>query len=95
MHEVAKRCLTWAAVLVAVGTLMLVYGADLVLWFQELVGYNAEPALHAFSIVTTALRSFAMPLAAALIGAAVVIQTLAPAVREREDSVSTSDAASG
>lgn len=78
MHPVAKRCLIWAAVLLAVGTLMFVYGVNLLTWFQGLVGYNAEPALHAFGIVTSILHTFAMPLAAALIGAAIVIQTLAP-----------------
>lgn len=78
MHPVAKRCLTWAAALLALGTLMLVYGVNLLTWFQDLVGANAEPALHVYGIVTGVLHSFAMPLAAALVGAAIVIQTLAP-----------------
>ena len=76
MHPVAKRCLTWAIVLVAVGALMFTYGADIVLWWQELVGANAEPALHVFGIITNVLRNFAMPLAGGLVAAAIVIQTL-------------------
>lgn len=78
MHPVARRCVSWAAVLVAVGTLTLVYGTDLLAWFQELVGFNGEPALHAFSVITGVVRSFALPLAAGLVSAAIVIQTLAP-----------------
>ncbi|MDN4478812.1 hypothetical protein [Demequina lignilytica] len=90
MHPVAKRCLIWAGVLLAVGVLMSVYGTNLLVWFQDVVGFNAEPALHVFGIVTAVLHNFAMPLAAALVGAAVVIQTLAP--RGAADAAARTDA---
>ncbi|MDN4471837.1 hypothetical protein [Demequina zhanjiangensis] len=78
MHRTAKRCLWWAAGLAGLGALWLAYGTDIVLGFQRTVGANAEPALYAFGYVSTLVHSLAMPLAAALVGAAIVIQTLAP-----------------
>ncbi|MFW2513259.1 hypothetical protein ACNI3K_05725 [Demequina sp. SO4-13] len=78
MHPVAKRCLIWAAVLVVVGSLLFQYGADLTWWFQDLVGANAEIALHVHAFITNLLHNFALPLAAGLVTAGIVIQTLAP-----------------
>lgn len=78
MHPVAKRCLTWAIVLVVVGTLLSIYGPDLVYWWSELVGAGADPALHAFGFVMNLIRGFALPLAAGLVSATIIIQTLAP-----------------
>ena len=78
MHPVAKRCLIWAIVLVVVGVAVMTYSADLLYWFRDLVGFNAEPAVFVFSIVIDVARTFALPLAAGLITATIIIQVLAP-----------------
>lgn len=78
MHPVAKRCLTWAIVLVVVGALLSVYTGNIAHWWYELVGPGAEPAVHGFDIVMTLVRNFALPLAAGLVTVTILIQTLAP-----------------
>ncbi|WP_084105567.1 hypothetical protein [Demequina sp. NBRC 110056] len=78
MHPVAKRCLTWAIVLVVVGVLAIVYGPNVVWWFDELLGANAEVGSSIFYVVMQIIRSFALPLAAGLVTATIIVQTLAP-----------------
>lgn len=85
MHPVAKRCLIWAIVLVAAGAVALTYGSDLIFRFQSLVGFNAEPALHAFNVLMQVVRAFALPLAAGLVTATIIIQTIAPRPAAVED----------
>ena len=89
MHPVAKRCLTWAIVLVVVGVILSVYGADITYWWSELVGAGAEPALHGFGIIMNLIRNFALPLAAGLVTATILIQTLAPHTRTIDEDVAT------
>ncbi|WP_062201509.1 hypothetical protein [Demequina salsinemoris] len=78
MHPVAKRCLWWAAGLVAVGALFIAFGANIVYGFSEFAGVNAQLAVYPFAFLAQVITSFAMPLAATLVGAAIVIQTVAP-----------------
>ncbi len=78
MHPVAKRCLWWAVGLVGIGALFIGFGANIVYSFEQLAGPNAELAIYPFAFLAQVITSFAMPLAAALVGAAIVIQTLAP-----------------
>lgn len=87
MHPAAKRCLTWAIVLVGVGVLLSVYGADITYWWSERVGAGAEPALHGFGIVMNLIRNFALPLAAGLVTATILIQTLASQTRTNDEDV--------
>ncbi len=78
MHPVAKRCTWWAIGLAGIGSLFIALGAEIVYSFTEFVGSNGEFAIYVFAFVAQVITGFALPLAAALIGAAVVIQTLAP-----------------
>lgn len=78
MHPGAKRCLIWAIVLVVLGVLALAYGYELLVQFERLVGFNAEPAVQVFHVGTQVVRSFALPLAAGLVTATIIIQTIAP-----------------
>lgn len=78
MHPTAKKCLQWAVVLFIVGVVVLVYGTDVYVRLAEVAGANADAGLHVVDILLTLVRSTAFPLGAALIGAAIVIQTLAP-----------------
>ncbi len=94
MHPVAKRCLWWAGGLVSLGTLFLAFGANIVYSFTAFVGTNAELAVYPFAFVAQMITSFAMPLAAALIAAAIVIQTLAPRLEATAASSSEPAAAS-
>lgn len=93
MHPVAKRCLTWAIVLAVVGVIAYAYGLDISYWWQERVGAGAEPALWGFGVVMNFIRNFALPLAAGLVTATIIIQTLAPQVRtDDEDGTNDEDA---
>ncbi|WP_084038156.1 hypothetical protein [Demequina sp. NBRC 110053] len=78
MHPIAKRCLTWAIVLVVVGVLVSIFGPDIVWWFDDVLGANAEVGASIFSVLMEIIRSFALPLAAGLVAATIIIQTLAP-----------------
>jgi len=86
MHPVAKRCLTWAIVLVVLGGLLYSYGSNLLFEFIRVVGANAEPAVWIFTFVLAMMQNFALPLAAGLITATILIQTLAPRPATAPDS---------
>jgi len=78
MHPVAKRCLTWAIVLVVVGAALYAWGSDLMFWFTDTVGAGAEPAVWIYGFLLAMTSTFALPLAAGLVTATILIQTLAP-----------------
>jgi hypothetical protein len=78
MHPVAKRCLWWAAALVIVGALFILYGPTIIYRASEYLGRNGRLGFYPIALIAQMITSFAMPLGAALVGAAVVIQTLAP-----------------
>lgn len=79
MHPTSKSCLRWAVALVVVGVVLVVYGTDLYLGLAELAGANADVGLDAVNLLLTLLRSTVFPMGAVLVGAAIVIQALAPA----------------
>lgn len=81
MHQTAKRCVQWAVGLWVLGAVVLIYGAQAYVWLADEVGSDAQAGLDAVDIVLTIARSALFPLGAVLIGAAVVIQTLAPGLR--------------
>ena len=78
MHSTAKKCVQWAVALFISGAILLVYGTDLYVGLAHVAGANAEAGLGVVNILLTLIRSTAFPLGAVLIGAAIVIQTLAP-----------------
>jgi hypothetical protein len=78
VHSTAKKCVQWAVALFVSGAILLVSGPDLYVGLARVAGANAEAGLGVVNILLALLRSTAFPLGAVLIGAAIVIQTLAP-----------------
>ena len=72
----AKKSLTAGIVVLLAGAIVVAYGTDAYLWLSDLAGATAEPGLHAVSLVLNILRLTLMPLGAAFVGAAVVIQSV-------------------
>ncbi|WNB87025.1 hypothetical protein REH70_07780 [Cellulomonas sp. ATA003] len=62
---------------------LLVYGPNLYAGVIGAAGANAEIGLHVLTVALTLVGSVAFPLGAALIGAAVVIETVAPQLAPR------------
>ncbi len=91
MHPTAATCLRWAVVSAVLGAVLLVYGAPLLVALAERAGASAEIGLGLVNVVLTLVTSLGFPLAAALVGAAVVIQVLAP----RDGSPATAQRADG
>lgn len=79
MHPTAKTCVGWAVGLFVVGTILLVWLPDLYLAVADRAGANAQVGLDVVLTVLDLVQRVAFPLGASLVGAAVVIQTLAPA----------------
>ncbi|MGV8978799.1 MAG: hypothetical protein ACOH17_12215 [Cellulomonas sp.] len=67
----------YGVLLLVVGTVLMIYIPDLYNAIVNIAGSNAQPGLEVVNIVLQVIRSSFMPVGAALIGAAVVIQTLA------------------
>ncbi|MFW7413521.1 hypothetical protein [Demequina sp. SO4-18] len=78
MHPVAKRCLIWAAVLVVVGSITFVYGPDLLYRLGGGLSAQDRAGGQVLSFALNMAHNFALPLAAGLVTAAIVIQTLGP-----------------
>ena len=76
MHPVAKRCVTSGVLLLVAGSVLVIYIPDLYNAIAGVAGSNAQIGLGLINIVLTVIRASVMPLGAALIAAAVVIQTL-------------------
>lgn len=85
MHPVAVKCIRWAVGLFVVGALTSTYGSDILYRLSEYAGINASAGLSVVSIVVILMQWTLMPLGASLVGAAVVIQTLAPHVSHAYD----------
>jgi hypothetical protein len=78
VHPTARKCVQWAVVSAVVGAVLLVHGAEMLVALAELAGANAETGLAVVTVVLTLVSSLVFPMAAALVGAAVVVQALAP-----------------
>ena len=80
MHPTARKCVRWATGLFVVGAVLIVFGPHL---FAAIAGRvpNEGAVLGAVDVTVTLVRWTLMPLGASLVGAAVVIQTLAPRTR--------------
>ncbi|WP_062386169.1 hypothetical protein [Demequina iriomotensis] len=93
MHPIARRCAQWAAGLVLVGTFAIVVGPEIVLRVGQSTGAGDEVVFWILTYVIGGIRLFAVPIAAALVGAAVVVQVLAPARTDVDPEVEERHAA--
>jgi hypothetical protein len=80
MHPVAVTCIRWAVGLLILGSLATAFGQELFVRIADYAGANAAPGVWTVNVIITTLRWVTLPLGASLVGAAVVIQTLAPHV---------------
>ena len=80
-NRTAKKLLTYGVAGVVLGTLLAAYGVDIFAWLSNRAGTNAEAGLAAVSLVITLLRGVLVPVGAAFIGAALVINALSPDVQ--------------
>jgi len=78
VHATAKKCVQWSIALFLVGALLMVFGPRIFVQLSDLAGANAAVGLDLADVTLTLVRLTTMPVGAALIGAAVVIQVLAP-----------------
>lgn len=85
MHPVAVKCITWAVGLFVLGGLTSAYGAEALWRLSDYAGANATAGLVVLNVVISIMRWTLMPLAGSLVGAAVVIQTLAPQLAKVEE----------
>jgi len=79
----AKKSLTAGVIILLAGAIVVAYGTDFYVWLTGLAGATAEPGLHAVSLVLNILRLTLLPVGAALVGAAVVIQSVATLLTAR------------
>ena len=85
MHPVAVKCMKWAVGLFIFGGLTAAYGIDALVWLSEYTGATAIAGFWFVNLLIGILRWTLMPLAGSLVGAAVVIQTLAPHMSQVDD----------
>jgi len=86
VHPVAVKCIKWAVGLFIFGGLMSAYGVNVLVWLSEYTGATGIAGFTFVNVLFGILQWTLMPLGGALVGAAVVIQTLAPHMREAEAS---------
>jgi hypothetical protein len=78
MHPVAVKCIKWAVGLLLLGSLSTAFGSELFVRIADYAGANAAPGVWTVDVILTTVRWVTLPLGASLVGAAVVIQALAP-----------------
>ena len=76
MNPAAKKCIQWAIGLWVVGVAHGIYMPDLYMAIATRAGANADIGLHGLNFLLTFVNAILIPVGAALIGAAVVIQVL-------------------
>jgi hypothetical protein len=86
MHPVAVKCIRWAVGLFIFGGLTSAYGTEFLMWLSESTGATGIAGFRFMNVLFGILQWSLMPLAGSLVGAAVVIQTLAPYVRDADDT---------
>ena len=91
MHPTAKSCITWAVGLFVVGTILVVWLPDLYMAVANRAGVTAQIGLDVLITVLDLVQRVAFPLGAALVGAAVVVQTLAPSPSQARVDAEPSD----
>lgn len=78
MNPTAKRCIYWAIGLFVFGALAMAFVPDILYAIGNYLGVNGAAGYYPTEVILTIIRWAAFPTGAALVGAAVVVQTLAP-----------------
>ena len=76
MRVISKRCVVWAIGLLLVGAIIHVYGPSWVTSLYLAGGASREQAVGLIDIVLTLVRWGAFPMAAALVGAVIVLENV-------------------
>lgn len=87
LNPTAKKLLIYGVGGMLLGTLTTAYGVSFFSWLSSVAGYNAEPGLQLVSLIITLLRGLLIPIGAAFIGAAIVIDVT---FRESADDLGSS-----
>ncbi|NOJ60992.1 hypothetical protein [Arthrobacter sp. 260] len=88
MEAAAKKCVQWGIALIIAGGLVLVLLPFLVGLLAESAGATAAIGVGLLDVILTLVRWALIPMGTTLIGAAVVIRVLAPAL-ERSSATHT------
>jgi hypothetical protein len=91
MESTAKKCIQWGVILVVAGGFALLLLPQLIGLLAETAGPTASIGVGAVDVVLTLVRWALIPMGTTLIGAAIVIRALAPAL-ERSRETHTTDA---
>ncbi len=78
MESTAKKCIHWGIVLIIAGGFILLLLPQLLVFLADTAGTSAAIGVGAIDIVLTLVRWAMIPMGTTLIGAAIVIRTLAP-----------------
>jgi hypothetical protein len=87
MNATSRKCIKWAVVLILLGAVLQVVGPQIFVAAAASLGPNASVGLGIVDVFVTIVRWTLIPMGSALVGAAIVIQALAPntVVNEDED----------
>lgn len=86
MESAAKKCITWGIVLILAGGLVLLVFPSLLGLLAESTGPTAAIGVGAIDAVLNFIRWALIPMGTTLIGAAVVIRVLAPALTQPSET---------
>lgn len=86
MEATAKKCVQWGIVLIVAGGIVLVLLPQLIGLLAESVGPTASIGVGLVDIVLTLVRWALIPMGTTLIGAAIVIRALTPAVQDSREA---------
>ncbi|WP_159801371.1 hypothetical protein [Arthrobacter zhaoguopingii] len=86
MESAAKKCIQWGIALIVAGGFVLVLLPQLLGLLAEAVGPSAAIGVGAVELLTGVIRWAMIPMGTTLIGAAVVIQVLAPELQRSSET---------
>jgi len=86
MESAARKCVRWGIVLIVAGGFVLSLLPALIGLLSDSVGPTASIGVGAVEVVLNLVRWALIPMGTTLIGAAVVIRILAPALERSSES---------
>lgn len=89
MEATANKCVQWGIILIMAGGFVLILLPQLMGAFADSVGPTASIGVGLVDLVLTLVRWALIPMGTTLIGAAIVIRALAPALDRSREAHST------